>query len=71
MKTVVLACGLLAAAPPAQAYIGPGASLGAVVAALAIVLALILLCAGFLWYPLKRWMRGRKRPTGRDNQNDH
>lgn len=44
----------------AQAYVGPGAGLGAIAVTLAIVLGLILLIVGFLWYPLKRLL-GRKK----------
>jgi flagellar biogenesis protein FliO len=44
----------------AHAYVGPGAGIGAVVVTLALVLGLILLVVGFLWYPIKRVMRGRK-----------
>ena len=45
---------------PAYAYIGPGAGLGTIVVTLALVLGLLLLAAGFLWYPIKRMMQGRK-----------
>jgi Kef-type K+ transport system membrane component KefB len=49
---------ILACVPfSAQAYVGPGAGLGAIVVTLAIVLGLVLLVIGFLWYPLKRLLR--------------
>ncbi|NEX17462.1 MAG: hypothetical protein C1943_12755 [Halochromatium sp.] len=54
----------------AHAYIGPGAGLGALVAALAVVIALVLLFIGFLWYPLKRLIRGRKRAADNNIQKD-
>lgn len=44
----------------AHAYVGPGAGLGTIVVTLALVLGLFLLVVGFLWYPIKRMMRGRK-----------
>jgi flagellar biogenesis protein FliO len=44
----------------AQAYIGPGAGLGAIAVTLAVALGIVLLLIGFLWYPLKRLIRGRK-----------
>nr|WP_172300010.1 hypothetical protein [Pseudoruegeria sp. HB172150] len=47
----------------AQAYVGPGIGIGSIAAALALVLGVLLLMAGFLWYPLKRMMRGAKVPT--------
>lgn len=55
---------LLLAASPAQAYVGPGAGLGAIVATLAVVLAIVLLIAGFLWFPIKRALRKRRAKTG-------
>ena len=44
----------------AFAYIGPGAGLGAVATLVAIVLGLLLLVVGFLWYPLKRMLKKRR-----------
>ena len=44
----------------ANAYIGPGAGLGAIGSAIALLGALILLIVGFIWYPLKRLLRRRK-----------
>lgn len=44
----------------AHAYIGPGAGLGAIGSAIALLGALILLIVGFIWYPLKRLLRRRK-----------
>jgi len=50
---------------PAEAYIGPGAGLGAIALTIALVVGVILLLAGFLWFPLKRLLRGRKeKPDG-------
>ena len=52
---------VLALAPTsAFAYIGPGAGLGAIVTFIAIALGMLLLVAGFLWYPLKRMLRKRR-----------
>ena len=45
---------------PAHAYIGPGAGLGAIGSAIALLGALILLIVGFIWYPLKRLLRRLK-----------
>lgn len=44
----------------AQAYVGPGAGLGAIAVTVAILLGLVLLIVGFLWFPLKRMLRKRK-----------
>lgn len=55
-----IAC-LVLISGPANAYIGPGAGLGGIALTIALVLGVILLLVGFLWYPLKRLFRGRKR----------
>lgn len=56
-----LALGLLIMALPlpAAAYIGPGAGLSAIGSLVALVGAFFLLLAGFVWYPVKRLLRGR------------
>lgn len=45
---------------PAFAYIGPGAGLGMIATFIAIVLGVILLIVGFVWYPLKRILNKRR-----------
>ncbi|MCA8882249.1 MAG: hypothetical protein KDA50_00615 [Rhodobacteraceae bacterium] len=45
---------------PAMAYIGPGAGLSAIGTAIAVVGAFFLLIVGFIWYPVKRLLRGKK-----------
>ena len=59
-----LACVMLVSASPVHAYIGPGAGLGAIGAALAIGIAVILLIVGFVWYPVKRLLKGFKSRSG-------
>ena len=50
---------LLGMAPSlAFAYVGPGAGLTAIGAALALVGAILLGIVGFFWYPLKRMFGG-------------
>ncbi len=44
----------------ALAYIGPGAGLSAIGTFLAVVGAFLLLIVGFIWYPVKRLLRGLK-----------
>ncbi len=57
--TVIAAyVGLIAG--PAMAYIGPGAGLTAIGTVLALVGAVVLAIFGFVWYPIKRFMRKRK-----------
>ena len=50
---------LLASASPAFAYVGPGAGLSVIGAALAFVGAIFLAIVGFIWYPIKRLFFGR------------
>ncbi|WP_020589582.1 hypothetical protein [Desulfobacter curvatus] len=45
---------------PAFAYIGPGAGLGMIATFIAIVLGVVLLIVGFVWYPLKRILNKRR-----------
>lgn len=54
-----LVVGLLLPAT-AFAYIGPGAGLSAIGTLLAVIGAFVLLIVGFVWYPVKRLLRGRK-----------
>ena len=42
------------------AYMGPGAGLGAVGAALALLGAALLMVVGFVWYPVKRLLAKRE-----------
>lgn len=44
----------------AHAYVGPGAGMGAIAVTIAVLLGLLLLVVGFLWYPLKRMLKKRK-----------
>ena len=64
MKTrpELLLPGLVVLTMPGQAlaYVGPGVGLGAIMATLAVVLGVMLLVVGFLWYPLKRVLRRDK-----------
>lgn len=45
----------------ALAYIGPGAGLTAIGTVVAVIGAIFLMVVGFIWYPVKRVLRGRKR----------
>ena len=67
LTTTVLR-GLLQDAPAAPwlvAYIGPGAGLSAIGALLAVLAGCVLAVFGFVWYPVKRLLRSRRR-TGPD-----
>lgn len=45
----------------ALAYIGPGAGLSALGTLAALIGAVVLAIVGFVWYPVKRLLRGRKK----------
>ena len=73
MKRAILPALLLAAVLTpslAQAYIGPGAGVSAIGAALALLAAVFFAIVGIVWYPAKRLIRALRRrsdsppPTG-------
>jgi len=57
---VLAATVTLLASTSAHAYVGPGAGLSAIGSLVALVLAVLVAIIGFLWYPLKRLMKGKK-----------
>lgn len=56
-SSVLLASGLLLVPEPAFAYVGPGAGLTVIGAAVALIGAVFLGLFGFIWYPVKRLFR--------------
>lgn len=52
---------LVLAAYPSQAYVGPGAGLGAVAVALGIVVSVVMAFFAILWYPAKRLLKNRRK----------
>lgn len=58
---VVLSVGVVLVALPqaAFAYVGPGVGLTAIGTFLAFVAVIFLGIVGFLWYPIRRLLRGR------------
>ena len=52
----------------ALAYIGPGAGLSAIGTVVALIGAFLLLIVGFVWYPMKRVLRGRKENKNTDEK---
>ncbi len=50
----------------AQAYVGPGAGLTAIGSIIAFVAAILLMIVGFLWYPIKRLIKGKQDDSNRD-----
>ena len=57
----------LVMASPAYAYVGPGAGLGAIAAILAVVVGLLLLAVGFIYFPVRRKLRARKAARSETN----
>jgi hypothetical protein len=51
---------------PAAAYVGPGAGLSAIGSLIALIGAIVVAILGFLWYPIKRLMRKKQKPTKAD-----
>ncbi|MCH8201833.1 MAG: hypothetical protein IH996_01865 [Proteobacteria bacterium] len=56
----VIAAYMSLIAGPAMSYIGPGAGLTAIGTVLALIGAVVLAIFGFVWYPIKRYMRKRR-----------
>ncbi len=77
MKTAATACGVilgaaglvLASTVPALAYTGPGAGITAIGSLLALVAAFALCIVGFVWYPVKRMLKGAKKRSA-ENATD-
>ena len=44
----------------ANAYVGPGAGLSAIGSFLSLIFALFVSILGFIWYPVKRLLKGRQ-----------
>jgi uncharacterized membrane protein len=65
---VLLAVALLA--EPVRAYIGPGAGLSAFGVVLALFSAILLMIAGFVWYPVKRLMNRKKKARPADEESE-
>ena len=60
MRTCTIVVGVMLlclAASPAAAYVGPGAGVSVIGAALALIAGAFLAVVGFVWYPTKRLLR--------------
>lgn len=47
------------------AYVGPGLGAGAIAAVIGILTGFLLLLLGFVWYPIKkfiRWFKNKRQP---------
>jgi hypothetical protein len=72
-RSHALLCAVIAAAGllplPVVAYVGPGAGLSALGSLLALLAAIVVAIAGFLWYPIKR-LFGRRRTSAPVESNE-
>ena len=55
---------------PALAYIGPGAGLGAIAVVVALIVGLLLLMVGLVWYPLKRMLKSKRGGSTSNGKQD-
>jgi len=64
-----LVTGLVAVIAPATAfaYVGPGAGITAIGSVLALLVGVFLAIVGFIWYPIKRFIRGMSGKAADDN----
>lgn len=61
VREALLVLAILTLPAPAFAYVGPGAGLSVIGAALAFIASLFLALIGFIWYPLKKLWRAATR----------
>jgi hypothetical protein len=60
-RSAALGAILAAAAPPALAYVGPGAGLGMIASLFAVVVAVLATIAGLVLWPIRRLAQRKKR----------
>lgn len=54
----------------ANAYIGPGIGLGALISVVGVILAIIFLLIALVWFPIKRYLRKKIDKKANNNKND-
>lgn len=69
-KFLIAAYLVLVSSAPALAYIGPGAGMGAIGTVIAVIGAILLMIVGFVWYPVKRLLKGRRPEPEEDDVQD-
>lgn len=68
---ILFAMAAFMSATPAQAYVGPGSSLGAIGVFVGIVVTVILTLLSFVWYPFKRLARRvRRKDSAVDDERE-
>lgn len=63
----VLFQGALLLPRAAEAYVGPGLGLGAIAVIVGILVSVLIAVLAIVWYPIKRRMGARSRPSGSDD----
>tara|TARA_B100000674_G_C37102668_1_gene585309 strand:+ start:187 stop:411 length:225 start_codon:yes stop_codon:yes gene_type:complete len=53
------------------AYIGPGMAGGIIVATIGVVIAIIAAIFGFLWFPIKKFLKNRKKRQTQIQDDDN
>ena len=56
--------------PISHAYIGPGAGLGAIAVTIALLIGVLLLLLGIVWFPLKRFLKSRSKAENTDAKSN-
>ncbi len=69
-SNILFVIGMLLAGS-AHAYIGPGAGLGAIATLIAVVLGLILILVGFVWFPLKRYLKNKRQGGSASGESEN
>lgn len=54
----------------AYAYVGAGAGLSAIGSLLALIAAVLLAIVGFVWYPMKRLLKNRRKAPAKTADKD-
>lgn len=65
LNTVILLFFLLAIPTPAEAYIGPGMGAGLIATVFGIIAAFFVALFAVAYYPVKRLLKGRRKPANR------
>lgn len=61
---------VFAVVDPALAYIGPGMGLGFIGSLFGMIAAVFIAIFGFVWYPIKRMMKGRRSAKATDDEDE-
>lgn len=72
MHQLIVLAGVLIAlfSTTAHAYIGPGAGAGTIAVVLGVIASIFLAFVAILWYPLKRFIKGRSSKKAEEVKTD-